>query len=95
MATPTDQRRRLMADGVVALLAALVWIFAALDLPPWFAAIPVACALVALVLLVSALRMRIRTEGGSAGTTGVTPELVVLALVGLAGLVVLVVRLVA
>jgi hypothetical protein len=88
-ADPVEQRRRrLMAAGVVALLGTVIWIFAALGLPTAYAAIPTVLALLALGLLVAALRLRTRTTGG--GRTRVTPELVVLALVALAGLVVLV-----
>jgi hypothetical protein len=76
-----------MADGVVALLGTVIWIFAALSLPTIYAVIPTALALLALALLVSALRLRFRSTGG--GDTRATPELVVLALVAVAGVVVL------
>jgi hypothetical protein len=102
MVNPVERRRRLMAAGVLALAGAVVWLFAALDLPAWYAAIPVVLALLALVLLAAGLRLRMRATGDSTGTTGttgtaattrITADLVVLALVGLVGFVVLVSRL--
>jgi hypothetical protein len=89
-----QRRQRLMAGGRLALLGALIWIFAALDLPTPLAVIPIVLAVLALMLLATALRMRARTLGGRADgeRPQITPDLVALTLVAAAGLVVLVIQ---
>lgn len=77
-----------MTAGVVALPGTVIWIFAALDLPTAYAAIPMVLAVLALGLLATGLRLRTRTTGG--GRTRVTPELIVLTLIAITGLVVLI-----
>jgi hypothetical protein len=90
-----DRQRQLRLRGQVAMLAALVWIAAAFDLPAPVAAVPVALA--ALALSQFLLHLRLRTPAGATTTArqrpAIGPDILALSAVALAGLILLAVRL--